>query len=45
MGDGRRTPKEKIKIELKKHAFGWIYKMEADCFPVSLGTENKPDLP
>ena len=50
-GDGRKTPKykneyetkEKIPIRLPSHSP--FYEMEADCFPVSKNTENKPDLP
>ena len=48
-GDGRkntereRETKEKIPIWLPSHPP--FYDMEADCFPVSENTENKPDLP
>ena len=45
-----KTPKEKVKNRTKKNpvwflSHPFIYKKEADCFPVSKGTENKPDLP
>ena len=47
---GKKTLKEKLKIEQNKHQFVFppilpIYEMEADCFPVTEGTENKPDSP
>ena len=43
-------PERKSKIEQKKHLFDYppippVCKMEADCFLVSKGTENKLDLP
>ena len=49
MGMGKK-PKEKVKKEQNKHPFGFppnppIYKMEADCFPVSEETKNKRDIP
>ena len=46
--NGRKTPKEKVKIEQNKHHLVSLpcptYNMEADCFLVSKGTENKPGL-
>ena len=50
-GDGRKK-NQKTKNETKEQIFPvWlpshppVYEMEADCFPVSENTENKPDLP
>ncbi len=40
---GEKTLKEK-KIDRKKNLHPSVYKMEADCFPVSEGTENKPNF-
>ena len=34
--------KEKFPVWLLSHSP--VYEMEADCFPVSENTENKPDL-
>ena len=49
-GDGRKTPKY-IQSEKQRKDFPFgcppippSTKMEADCFPVSKNTENKPDL-
>ena len=51
-GNGRKTPKYtkneyenqgKIPVWLPSHLS--VYEMEANCFPVSKNTENKPDLP
>ena len=40
----KRKPRKKFPVWLPSHPP--IYeKMEADCFPVSENTENKPDLP
>ena len=36
-------PRKKIHVWLPSHPP--VYEMEADCFPVSDNTENKPDLP
>ena len=51
-GDGRRNPEIYTRRKLRKNPpFGCpplppsTKKMEADCFPVSENTENKPDLP
>ena len=48
-GDGRKTPKytkkkprNKFPVLLPSHPP--FCEMEADCFPVSENTENKPDL-
>ena len=49
-GDGRKTPKN-TKDEAKQKFPVWlpshspVYNVEADCFPVSENTKNKPDLP
>ena len=48
-GNRRKNPKYKKNIkgekQRKKIPVWWSDKMEADCFPVSENTENKPDLP
>ena len=51
-GDGRKKP-ENEKDETKEKRFSPFgcspippsIKLEAECFPVSENTENKPDLP
>ena len=45
MGMGEKTEREckKIPVWLPSHPL--VYDMEADYFPVSENTENKPDLP
>ena len=51
MGMGEKNPKyTKSENKGKNSQFGCppiptSTKMEADCFPVSENTENKPDLP
>ena len=47
MGMGEKKTKENAK---KISPFGYsliplFYDMEADCFPVSENTKNKPDIP
>ena len=37
-----RKPRKRFPILLPSHPP--VYEMEADCFPVSENTENKPDL-
>ena len=49
-GDGRKKNETKKTKPRKNSPFGYptippSTKMEADCFPVSENTENKPDLP
>ena len=49
-GDGRKTPKytkDEIKEKIPRLVAlpSPVYEVEADCFPVSENTENKPDLP
>ena len=45
-GNGRKTPKyTKGENQRKIPSLVESLKMEADCFPVSENTENKPDLP
>ena len=52
-GNGRKKPKynkTKKRNQGKKFpvwlpSYTSVYEMEADCFPVSENTENKPDLP
>ena len=39
----RRYKGKKIPVWLPSHLP--VYEMEADCFPVSENTENKPNLP
>ena len=48
--DGWKTPKYTKDETKEKIPFGWtpiptIYKVEANCFPVSENTKNKLDLP
>ena len=44
---GRKTPKYKNECETKEKIppLVALYDMEADCFPVSKRTENKPGFP
>ena len=48
-GNGRKTPKEKVKLKQNKHHLVSLpfpfYKMKSYSFPVSELTENKLDLP
>ena len=48
-GDGRKIQKTKQKKKFTLLVAPLIpppvYEVEADCFPVSENTENKPDLP
>ena len=48
-GNGRKNPEiYKRRNKGKNSPFGCphpVYEVEADCFPVSKNTENKPDLP
>ena len=52
MGENpRNAKKRKTEAKNKEKLPVWlpsnppVYEMEADCFPVSENTENKPDLP
>ena len=49
MGGGEKNPKEKVKWNKRKTRLvtlcSPVYYMEVDCFPVTMNTENKPDLP
>ena len=51
MGMGEKPRNTKMNVKNKEKFHVWlpfhpsIYEMEADCFPVSGNTENKPDLP
>ena len=50
MGMGEK-PRNIQKTKQRKKFLVWllshptVYEVEADCFPVSENTENKPDLP
>ena len=51
-GDGRKKTEIYTRRKQRKKSPVWLpfhppvyEKMEADCFPVSENTENKPDLP
>ena len=49
-GNGRKKTeniikRKKYETKEKIPSYYPVYEMEADCFPVSENTENKPDLP